>query len=93
MQNECPRDDYSRIDYLMQNIEIPVNIFQFFSEDLNTHEILKHQKGTTRTNCLDCLDRTNVIQTRVSWLVLQKMLYYLNLNVQHIFNKEEKFFF
>ena len=93
MQNECPRDDYSRIDYLMQNIEIPINIFQFFSEDLNTHEILKHQKGTTRTNCLDCLDRTNVIQTRVSWLVLQKMLYYLNLNVQHIFNKEEKFFF
>ena len=93
MQNECPRDDYSRIDYLMQNIEIPINIFQFFSEDLNSHEILKHQKGTTRTNCLDCLDRTNVIQTRVSWLVLQKMLYYLNLNVQHIFNKEEKFFF
>jgi len=93
MQNECPRDDYSKIDYLMQNLEIPLNIFQFFSEDLNTHEILKHQKGTTRTNCLDCLDRTNVIQTRISWLVLQKMLYYLNLNVQDIFNKEEKFFY
>ena len=93
MQNQCPRDDYSKIDYLMQCVETPINIFQFFSEDLSSHEVLKHQKGTTRTNCLDCLDRTNVIQTRISWLVLQKMLYYLNLNVQHIFDKEEKFFF
>ena len=93
MQNQCPRDDYSKIDYLMQCVETPINVFQFFSEDLTTNEILKHQKGTTRTNCLDCLDRTNVIQTRISWLVLQKMLYYLNLNVQHIFDKEEKFFY
>ena len=92
MQNQCPRDDYSKIDYLMQCVETPINVFQFFSEDLSTHEILKQQKGTTRTNCLDCLDRTNVIQTRISWLVLQKMLYYLNLNVQNIFDKEEKFF-
>ena len=93
MQNQCPRDDYSKIDYLMQCVETPINIFQFFSEDLSTHEVLKHQKGTTRTNCLDCLDRTNVVQTRISWLVLQKMLYYLNLNVQNIFDKEEKFFY
>ena len=92
MQNQCPRDDYSKIDYLMQCVETPINVFQFFSEDLTTHEILKNQKGTTRTNCLDCLDRTNVIQTRISWLVLQKMLYYLNLNVQNIFDKDEKFF-
>ena len=93
MQNQCPRDDYSKIDYLMQCIETPINIFQFFSENLTTNEILKNQKGTTRTNCLDCLDRTNVIQTRISWLVLQKMLYYLNLNVEKIFDKEEKFFY
>ena len=93
MQNQCPRDDYSKIDYLMQCIETPINIFQFFSENLTTNEILKNQKGTTRTNCLDCLDRTNVIQTRISWLVLQKMLYYLNLNVENIFDKEEKFFY
>ena len=61
MQNQCPRDNYSKIDYLMQNIDIVLNIFQFYSEDLSTHEVLKHQKGTTRTNCLDCLDRTNVV--------------------------------
>ena len=92
MQNQCQRDNYSKIDYLIQNIEPAINVFQFYSEDLSTHEVLKHQKGTTRTNCLDCLDRTNVIQTRISWLVCQKMLSYLNLNIQNIFNIEEKFF-
>ena len=92
MQNQCPRDNYSKIDYLIQNIEPVANIFQFYSEDLTTHEILKQQKGTTRTNCLDCLDRTNVVQTRISWLVLQKMLSYLGLNVQNIFDINEKFF-
>ena len=92
MQNQCPRDNYSKIDYLIQNIEPATNVFQFYSEDLSTHEVLKHQKGTTRTNCLDCLDRTNVVQTRISWLVLQKMISYLNLNVQDIFDINEKFF-
>ena len=92
MQNQCPRDNYSKIDYLIQNIEPAANVFQFYSENLSTHEILKQQKGTTRTNCLDCLDRTNVVQTRISWLVLQKMLSYLNLNIQNIFDIEEKFF-
>ena len=92
MQNECPRDNYSRIDYLMKNIEPSLNVFQFFSEDNTTKEILKIQKGTTRVNCLDCLDRTNVVQTRVSWLVLQKMLNYLNLNIQNIFDPNEPFF-
>ena len=92
MQNQCPRDNYSKIDYLIQNIEPATNVFQFYSEDLSTHEILKQQKGTTRTNCLDCLDRTNVVQTRISWLVLQKMLSYLNLNIQNIFDIHEKFF-
>ena len=26
-----------------------------------------HQKGVFRTNCMDCLDRTNVIQSLVAW--------------------------
>ena len=82
----------SYLNLNIQNIEPAINVFQFYSEDLSTHEVLKHQKGTTRTNCLDCLDRTNVIQTRISWLVCQKMLSYLNLNIQNIFKIEEKFF-
>ena len=37
-----------------------VNKFKYFVEDRNTGKILEEQKGAMRTNCLDCLDRTNV---------------------------------
>ncbi|KAG0686966.1 inositol polyphosphate 5-phosphatase [Pichia californica] len=40
--------------------------FDFFSYDLNHSRIISEQKGTFRTNCLDCLDRTNVIQQVIS---------------------------
>ena len=42
-----------------------------------THFILNNeskQKNVIRTNCLDSLDRTNLIQTRIGWLVLRNML-------------------
>ena len=95
MQNECPKDNYSRIDILMNNIIPILEIFNFFSKNIGTNEIFCIQKGTTRTNCLDCLDRTNVIQTRISWLVLQNMFKFLKLDnesLNNIFNTKENFF-
>ena len=53
------------------------------------------QKGTPRTNCLDCLDRTNVVQTRISWKILEKMFNFLKIeknNMLNIFNPNENFF-
>ena len=95
MQNECPKDNYSRIDILMNNISPIAEIFNFFSKNIKTNEIYSIQKGTTRTNCLDCLDRSNVIQTRISWLVLKNMFKFLKINDQifnNIFNTQENFF-
>ena len=95
MQNECQKDNYSRIDILMNNIIPILEIFNFFSKNIGTNEIYCIQKGTTRTNCLDCLDRTNVIQTRISWLVLQNMFKFLKLDnesLNNIFNTKENFF-
>jgi hypothetical protein len=42
------------------------------SEDVNE---IKVQKGCFRTNCIDCLDRTNVVQTLFSRLMAHKMLF------------------
>jgi len=95
MQNECPKDNYSRIDILMEKVKLIADVFKFFSQNINTSEINSIQKGATRTNCLDCLDRTNVIETRISWLVLENMFKFLKLdnqNLQNIFNNKENFF-
>jgi synaptojanin len=40
------------------------------------------QKGVYRTNCLDCLDRTNVTQARISILVLSQILQQLKTSLQ-----------
>ena len=95
MQNECPNDNYTRIDILIQKITPIANVFNFFSQNIYTNQIYCIQKGTTRTNCLDNLDRTNVIQTRISWLVLENMFKFLKVdtqNLNYLFNDKENFF-
>lgn len=94
MQNECKSDNYSRIDDLMNELKQVVELFNFFSQNINTNQIYSVQKGTTRTNCLDCLDRTNVIETRISWLVLEMMLKFFDFDqniIDQIFNNESFF--
>jgi hypothetical protein len=44
------------------------------NEDLKCSSIVKRQKGVLRTNCMDCLDRTNVVQAYVAWKVLEFQL-------------------
>ena len=96
MQNECSKDNYSRIDNLINTISPFIELFGFFSCNLNTNEIFSIQKGTPRTNCLDCLDRTNVVQTRKSWKIFEKIFNFLKIdknNILEIFNPKENFFF
>ena len=40
--------------------------FSYYLEDVSTKSVVLEQMGIFRTNCLDCLDRTNVIQGIIS---------------------------
>ena len=96
MQNECQKDNYSRIDHLINTISPVLDLFGFFSCNLETDDIYSIQKGIPRTNCLDCLDRTNVVQTRISWNILKKIFKFLKIEektIENIFNPNENFFF
>jgi hypothetical protein len=42
----------------------------YFWQGRNAGEVLGTQNGVVRTNCLDCLDRTNFVQTALAWAVL-----------------------
>ena len=46
----------------------------YYTEDLNTGEVLSHQQGVVRTNWMDWLDRTNFAQTKLALYVIQKQL-------------------
>lgn len=43
--------------------------------------VISHQKGVFRTNCLDCLDRTNLIQSIISQMVVEAFLAHQNKHV------------
>jgi synaptojanin len=48
--------------------------FAYYLEDLATKSVVLEQMGVFRTNCLDCLDRTNVIQGIISQIALDSFL-------------------
>lgn len=48
----------------------------------NDVKIISTQKGVFRNNCVDCLDRTNVVQTVLARQMLHQMLYRLKISEQ-----------
>jgi hypothetical protein len=54
----------------------------------NSHVDDKHkgdllQRHVVRTNCKDCLDRTNLVQSRIAWKVLEYHLHDLGIVPSH----------
>lgn len=47
--------------------------FSYFLVD-STGKVVTHQEGVFRSNCMDCLDRTNVIQSLLARRSLQAQL-------------------
>ena len=43
--------------------------------DLTTEKVFSKQTAVIRTNCIDCLDRTNVVQSEYAKLVLFTQLF------------------
>ncbi|TID31090.1 hypothetical protein CANINC_000334 [Pichia inconspicua] len=54
--------------------------FGYFLYDCKRNTILREQVGAFRTNCLDCLDRTNVIQQVISLKALTDYLHSQKIN-------------
>ena len=50
--------------------------------------MLNTQKGVFRTNCLDCLDRTNVVQSKVAFEVLGVILVKCGIDIVSILGKQ-----
>ena len=73
--HECKYDNYEKIEKFIENpLDNILAIFKYYCEDINTGEIKKEQTGVIRVNCLDCLDRTNIIQTRIGWKMFEKQV-------------------
>lgn len=73
--HECKGMKYHRINLLLDHlISLGYTSDNYFEYDLANSRIIKLQNKIVRTNCMDCLDRTNVVQSTIGRWVLQNQL-------------------
>ncbi|KAK8802946.1 hypothetical protein WA588_002106 [Blastocystis sp. NMH] len=60
---ECKNMRYDKLSKLAGMTEREVREGEYFAYDLSRGEVTKRQSLVIRTNCIDCLDRTNVVQS------------------------------
>lgn len=78
--NETKGLQWHRAKLLMQRLEGPVLKHGYFrgvdmpGDASGRMEVRRQQSAVVRTNCMDCLDRTNVVQNMLGSYILSRML-------------------
>jgi len=73
----CGTNKWHRLSLLMDKIELSQTEFGYFM--MAADQILMKQTGVFRTNCMDCLDRTNVVQSLIARRSLTTQLIQLGI--------------
>ncbi|SGZ57146.1 CIC11C00000000851 [Sungouiella intermedia] len=73
--HECRRMRWDRVKLLIEHlIELGFTSDNYFHFDLTANNVKNLQNKVVRTNCMDCLDRTNVVQSMLGRWVLQSQM-------------------
>ena len=62
---ETSGEGFSSVKKIIPRILESMSTSGYFSYDVKANKVLSEQHGIFRTNCLDCLDRTNVVQQAI----------------------------
>ena len=63
---ECKNNKFENSEALVEQLKDVIDIMGYNCIQIRTGTLLQEQKGVFRTNCLDCLDRTNYVQSRIA---------------------------
>jgi hypothetical protein len=70
---ECRKMRYDRLSHLLDGVSRTLGTIGYFERDKEGHAV-RLQRGVVRTNCMDNLDRTNVVQSLFGrWFVVECM--------------------
>lgn len=69
---ECSKMRWQRLSILIERIQSDIDSFGSYFE--HAGKIIEKQKGVIRSNCIDSLDRTNVVQSMIAKKVLESQL-------------------
>jgi len=88
---ECSKMRWDRLSILQDRLAPERQQFGFFHQQ-SGGQIISTQSGVFRTNCMDCLDRTNVVQSLLARDTLQTQLQKLAILDVHQKITEQKQF-
>lgn len=76
---ECSGMRWYRVDLLIDNlVDLGMDKEKWYKigkpDEKNFCHVEEKQQGVVRTNCMDCLDRTNVVQSKIARWVLERQL-------------------
>ncbi|EAR86607.2 endonuclease/exonuclease/phosphatase family protein (macronuclear) [Tetrahymena thermophila SB210] len=73
--HEVKNEKFDNIDQFIKiNTLSNLQRYGFFIRNTKG-DVMKKQKGVVRTNCLDCLDRTNFFQLRIAFIALTQIIF------------------
>ncbi|CAN3372391.1 hypothetical protein DIURU_004153 [Diutina rugosa] len=73
--HECSKMRWDRVKLLLDVlVRLGYTSDNVFHYDLANSKVISTQNKVVRTNCMDCLDRTNVVQSTIARWVLQREL-------------------
>jgi hypothetical protein len=75
----CKGQKFEKVNPLVKKVYQMNDNFKFHAEDLRDKRVLMTQKGIVRTNCLDCLDRTNVFMGKIAIISFENIVIALQL--------------
>ncbi|KTW32136.1 uncharacterized protein T551_00818 [Pneumocystis jirovecii RU7] len=75
---------YDQASKIFYYVDGNIKNFSYYLEDMKKKNVILQQGGIFRTNCLDCLDRTNLVQALFSKASIMLFLKYLDVR-QEIF--------
>ena len=78
----CKGQKYENVDFLIEKLERDIENFKFYAIKIKPDgKTLLFQQGVVRVNCLDCLDRTNLVMTKIAALMLQNIMKHMNTDL------------
>lgn len=84
--HECRALHWEHLSNLVREVEAYLGKYGFFecllegNADWGEELIREEQRGVFRTNCMDCLDRTNVVQSVLARNILHRQLHALGIS-------------
>ena len=81
----CRGQKFERSNYLIDKLSGVNKYFKYYTENIDEKKVISLQNGAMRVNCLDCLDRTNLIQSKIAYDMLGTILTKCGFDIQKIF--------